>query len=57
VAHNAANPSIILGAILVVIGIAFLAANTGFVDWSILWPAALVVLGIALLIRTVEKRS
>jgi phage shock protein C len=58
VAHAIApNHSLILGAILVGIGIAFLAANTGFVDWSILWPAALVVLGIALLIRTVEKRS
>ena len=51
------NPSFILGAILIVIGIAFLAANTGFVDWSVLWPAALVAVGIALLVRNMEKRS
>jgi phage shock protein C len=51
------NPSFILGAILIVIGIAFLAANTGFVEWSVLWPAALVALGIALLVRNMEKRS
>jgi hypothetical protein len=51
------NPSFILGAILIVIGIAFLAANTGFVDWSVLWPAALVAVGVALLVRNVEKRS
>jgi phage shock protein PspC (stress-responsive transcriptional regulator) len=53
----APNSAFILGAILIVIGIAFLAANTGFVDWSVLWPVGLVVLGIALLIRTMEKRS
>jgi phage shock protein PspC (stress-responsive transcriptional regulator) len=51
------NPSFILGAILIVIGIAFLAANTGFINWSILWPVALVALGIALLVRNMEKRS
>jgi phage shock protein PspC (stress-responsive transcriptional regulator) len=51
------NPSFILGAILIAIGIAFLAANTGFVEWSVLWPAALVAVGIALLVRNMEKRS
>jgi phage shock protein C len=51
------NPSFLLGAILIVIGIAFLVANTGFVAWSVLWPAALAVLGIALLVRNMEKRS
>jgi hypothetical protein len=40
-----------------VIGIVFLVANTGFVEWSVLWPAALVALGIALLVRNMEKRS
>ena len=51
------NASFIFGAILIVIGIAFLAANTGFVDWSVLWPAALVALGVGLLIRNMERRS
>jgi phage shock protein PspC (stress-responsive transcriptional regulator) len=51
------NPSFVLGAILIVIGIAFLVANTGFVEWSVLWPVALVVLGIGLLVRNMEKRS
>jgi phage shock protein C len=53
----ARNPSFIFGAILIVIGIAFLAANTNFINWSILWPAALVVVGIVLLVRNLEKRS
>jgi phage shock protein C len=52
----ARNPSFIFGAILIVIGIAFLAANTNFVNWSVIWPAALVVVGIALLVRNRESR-
>jgi phage shock protein PspC (stress-responsive transcriptional regulator) len=51
------QPSFILGAILIVIGIAFLVANLNIVTWSIIWPAALVALGVALLIRNLEKRS
>lgn len=49
------NPSFIFGAILVVLGIAFLAANSGFVTWDVIWPAALIALGIALLVRNVER--
>lgn len=51
------NPSFIFGAILIVIGIAFLAANTNIVNWSVIWPVALLVLGIALLVRNMEKRT
>ena len=51
------NPSFIFGAILVVLGIAFLAANTGFVTWGVIWPAALIALGIALLFRNRERRT
>lgn len=50
------NPSFIFGAILIAIGIAFLAANTGFVNWSVLWPVALVAVGVVLLIRNLDKR-
>jgi phage shock protein C len=51
------NPSFILGAILIVIGIAFLAANLGLLDWSVMWPVALVALGIALLVRNLQRPS
>jgi phage shock protein C len=51
------NQSLVLGIILVLIGLAFLAANTGFVTWSEIWPIALIVIGVLLLARTVEKRS
>jgi phage shock protein C len=50
------NPSFIFGAILIVIGIAFLAANTNLVNWSVIWPVALLVLGIALLVRNLERK-
>ncbi|MEA2629479.1 MAG: phage shock protein [Chloroflexota bacterium] len=53
----ARNPSFIFGAILIVIGIAFLAANTNIVNWSVIWPVALLVLGIGLLVRNMEKKS
>jgi phage shock protein C len=53
----ARNPSFIFGAILIVIGIAFLAANTNIVNWSVIWPLALLVLGIGLLVRNMEKKS
>ncbi|MDQ6720862.1 MAG: PspC domain-containing protein [Candidatus Dormibacteraeota bacterium] len=51
------NPSFVLGAIFIAIGIAFLAVNTHLVDWSVIWPVALVALGIALLVRNLETRS
>jgi phage shock protein PspC (stress-responsive transcriptional regulator) len=51
------NQSLVLGVILVLIGLAFLAANTGFVSWSEIWPIAIIVIGVVLLARTLEKRS
>ncbi|HEX3507180.1 MAG TPA: PspC domain-containing protein [Candidatus Dormibacteraeota bacterium] len=50
------NPTFIFGAILVVIGIAFLAANSG-VTWDVILPAALIALGIVLLVRNLQKRA
>jgi phage shock protein PspC (stress-responsive transcriptional regulator) len=51
------NQSLVLGVILVLIGLVFLVSNTGLVNWSEIWPIALVVLGVVLLARTLEKRS
>jgi hypothetical protein len=51
------NPSFVLGAILIVIGIAFLVVNTGLVDWSVIWPVALVGLGVIILVRNLERRA
>jgi phage shock protein C len=51
------NPTFILGAILIVIGIAFLVADTHLLTWSVILPAALVAIGVALLVRNLNKRS
>ncbi len=50
------TPTIVFGAILVVLGIAFLAANSG-ITWNVILPAALIALGIALLFRNLQKRA
>jgi len=49
-------PTFIFGTILVVLGIAFLAANSG-ITWNVILPAALIALGVALLVRNMERRS
>jgi phage shock protein C len=51
------NPSLVLGVILVLIGLAFLLSNTGVVNWSEIWPVALIALGIVLLARTLERKA
>ena len=50
------TPTFIFGAILVVLGVAFLAANSG-VAWDVILPAALIALGIALLVKNLERRA
>ena len=46
----------VLGIVLVAIGLILLAANTGLIQWSIIWPSLLIVVGILLLARTLERR-
>ena len=50
------NQGVVLGVILVVIGLAFLGSNIGIINWSVVWPAALITLGIVLLVRNLERR-
>jgi phage shock protein C len=51
------HQSLVLGVILVLIGLAFLGSNTGFVNWSVIWPVALIALGIVLLALNLQRRS
>ena len=44
-----------LGLILVVVGLVVLAGNIGVINWSVVWPAALITVGIVLLVRTLER--
>jgi phage shock protein C len=50
------NQSLVFGLILVVIGLALLGGNLGIINWSVVWPAALITLGIVILVRNLEKR-
>jgi hypothetical protein len=40
----------------VVLGIAFLAANSG-IAWTVILPVALIALGVVLLLRNLEKKT
>lgn len=55
-APSAARTSIGLGVVLVVVGLILLGANTGFVQWSLIWPSVLIILGVLLLARTLDRR-
>jgi len=49
--------SLLLGLVLVLLGAILLGANTGLFSWDVVWPAALIVIGVALLVRTFQRRS
>lgn len=51
------NQSVVFGVILVVIGLALLGGNIGIINWSVVWPAALITLGIVVLVRNFERRA
>jgi phage shock protein C len=56
VSRPRAGQSIVLGLVLLLLGISLLAANTGLVTWGEMWPAALIIVGVVLLIRTLDRR-
>ena len=49
--------SIGLGLVLVAVGLILLGANTGLVQWSVMWPSVLIILGVLLLARTLDRRN
>jgi phage shock protein PspC (stress-responsive transcriptional regulator) len=50
------NQTWLFGVILVVIGVGLLANNIGIINWAVVWPAALITLGIVILVRNLERR-
>ena len=48
------RPSL-LGLMLVVIGLFVLGSNLGVINWAVVWPAALITVGIVLLVRNLER--
>ena len=55
-APSTARTSIGLGVVLVVVGLILLGANTGLVQWSVIWPSVLIIIGVLLLARTLDRR-
>ena len=53
---SSARTSIGLGVVLVLVGLILLGANTGLVQWSVIWPSVLIILGVLLLVRTLDRR-
>lgn len=49
--------SVLLGLVLTLLGAILLGANTGLFNWNIVAPAALIVIGLVLLVRTFQRRS
>lgn len=60
-ARPAAGPSggrgagIVLGSVLIVIGVWFLVGRYVHVDWGAVWPIALVVLGVGLMVAAIRR--
>ncbi len=50
------NQTWIPGLILVVIGLGFLSANLGLLNWGVIWPAVLIAIGGVLLVRALSPR-
>jgi len=55
-AQPATDRSVVLGVILLVLGLALLGNNTGFVNWSVLWPVILIAIGAFVLLRNLQRK-
>ena len=51
------NQTSLFGVILVVIGLGLLGNTIGIFNWSVVWPAGLIILGIVILVRNLETRT
>jgi phage shock protein C len=51
------SSAVLPGLVLVVAGLFLLSANVGLINWGVVWPAALIVLGIVLWVRTFGKQT
>jgi phage shock protein PspC (stress-responsive transcriptional regulator) len=51
------DPTLLFGVILVIIGLGVLGNNIGIINWSVVWPAGLITLGIVIMVRNLERRT
>jgi phage shock protein C len=50
------NQTLVFGLILVIVGLGILGSNVGIINWAVVWPAALITLGVVILVRNLEKK-
>jgi phage shock protein PspC (stress-responsive transcriptional regulator) len=50
------NQTLVFGLILVIVGLGILGSNVGIIDWAVVWPAALITLGVVILVRNLERK-
>jgi phage shock protein PspC (stress-responsive transcriptional regulator) len=51
------SQGVVLGVVLVIAGALLLAVNTGLVSWSVVWPLAVITIGIGFLFRGFGRRG
>jgi phage shock protein C len=49
------NQTLVFGLILVIVGLGVLGSNVGIINWAVVWPAALITLGVVILVRNLER--
>jgi phage shock protein PspC (stress-responsive transcriptional regulator) len=50
------NQTLVFGLILVIVGLAVLGSNVGIINWAVVWPAAVITLGVVILVRNLERK-
>ena len=51
------SQAFVLGVVLVILGAILLGVNTGLVTWSVIWPVAVIAIGLGLLLRGFGRRA
>lgn len=54
---NLGGQSVVLGVVLVILGALLLGVNTGYFTWSVIWPVAVIAVGIGFLLRSFGRRA
>src|ERR1051326_6446801 len=51
------SEAVVLGVLLVILGLILLGVNTGLVTWTVIWPVAVIAIGVGLLLRGFGRRT
>jgi phage shock protein C len=51
------SQAVVLGVVLVILGLVLLGVNTGVVTWTVMWPVAVIAIGLGFLLRGFGRRT